>query len=86
MQTEFKTRNNKTISLYNEGNMVRAKFFEGGKLPDCLGGCWTNMTSASLAVYIYLNDKEPVYTEDHTENGTPIKVKNPNKNPTETEE
>lgn len=79
----YETKNGKKIEIYNEGFAVRVKFVPGGTLPDCLAGSWTDTAKAEQAIFEYLNDKEPVYAEAHTEHGTPYKIKNPKKNPSE---
>lgn len=79
----YETHNGKKIELYNEGMAVKARFVPGGELPEVLKGTWTDTSKAEQTILKYLNDKEPVYIESHTERGTPIKIKNPNKNPIE---
>lgn len=55
--TKFKTPNGKTIELYNEGMMVRAKFVEGGELPGILAGVWTDKNKAEQTINSYLDSK-----------------------------
>ena len=53
----FKTPNGKTIELYNEGMMVKAKFVEGGELPGMLAGTWTDKSKAEQTIISYLDSK-----------------------------
>ena len=55
--TTFKTPNGKTIELYNEGMMVKAKFVEGGELPGILAGVWTDKNKAEQTINSYLDSK-----------------------------
>lgn len=57
--SEYKTPKGKTITLYNEGMMVKAQFKEGGQLPKCLAGAWTDKTKAEQCIIKYLSDKNP---------------------------
>lgn len=76
---KYTTPKGKTIELYNDGFAVKAKFVEGGALPEILKGSWTSTIKAEEAVVKYIADKTTTYTETHTENGTPVKIKNPAK-------
>ena len=53
----YKTPNGKTIELYNEGMMVKAKFVEGGELPGILSGVWTDKNKAQETIISYLDSK-----------------------------
>lgn len=56
---EFKTPKGKTITLFNDGMMVKAQFKEGGQLPKCLAGSWTDRSKAEQCIVKYLSDKNP---------------------------
>lgn len=51
----FATPNGKEITTFYEGRNLRVKFIQGGELPECLSGLYTNPTHAKNAILTYIS-------------------------------